>query len=193
MSQNRRIDTKATYENYKGTRNGRNRSTYVYGAALPKSNALPVEEPERRVRKQAGPQPVGPGRRPDRRTKEIQDPEIVRRRNKARRMSFGYALFLTVALCASAYILVNFIQLQSTLITTTKTVAAKERELNTIRLKNDEEYNRIINSIDLEEIKRTAIGELGMVYAKEGQIVYFANESKDYMRQTSDSRSSNGR
>ena len=52
-----------------------------------------------------------------------------------------------------------------------------------MKLANDEEYNRIISSIDLEEIKRIAIGELGMTYAQEGQIVLYVNEDNDYMRQ----------
>ena len=52
-----------------------------------------------------------------------------------------------------------------------------------MRLANDEEYNRIVNSIDLEEIKRIAMGELGMVYAQEGQVITYENKGYDYMRQ----------
>lgn len=43
-------------------------------------------------------------------------------------------------------------------------------------------YSRITNSIDLEEIRRIAIGELGMTYAKEGQIESYSSEGNDYMR-----------
>ncbi len=98
-------------------------------------------------------------------------------------MSAGYVLFLATALCAAAFILVNYIQLQADLTNLTKGVAAKQSELNSLRSENDEKYNRIINSIDLEEIKRIAIGELGMTYAKEGQIIFYADEGDDYMRQ----------
>ena len=75
-------------------------------------------------------------------------------------MSAGYVMFLAAALCAAAFILVNYIQLQSDLTTLTKTVADMESELNGLKLSNDEEYNRIISGIDLEEIKRVAIGQL---------------------------------
>ncbi len=61
-------------------------------------------------------------------------------------------------------------------------VAKKESELNRLKLSNDEEYSRITNSIDLEEIRRIAIGELGMTYAKEGQIESYSSEGNDYMR-----------
>ena len=40
-----------------------------------------------------------------------------------------------------------------------------------MKLSNDEDYSRAASSVDLEEIRRVAIGELGMRYAKEGQIV----------------------
>jgi len=98
-------------------------------------------------------------------------------------MNAGYMFFLAVAMCTAAWILVNYIQLQADLTNLTRSVAEKQSELNNLKLANDEEYNRIISSIDLEEIKRIAIGELGMTYAQEGQIVLYVNEDNDYMRQ----------
>ena len=61
-------------------------------------------------------------------------------------------------------------------------MAKLESRLNTLKLENDENYNRITSSIDLEEIKRVAIGELGMTYAREGQIITYSNAGNDYMR-----------
>ena len=63
-----------------------------------------------------------------------------------------------------------------------KQVAAMESQLNTLKMENDEQYNRILRSVDLEEIKRIAIGELGMTYATEGQIVTYQAAENDYMR-----------
>lgn len=108
--------------------------------------------------------------------------EARKNREKAQHMSFGYVAFLMVAMCASALILINYIQLQADLTTKVKQVARLESELNSMKLANDEEYNRITSSIDLEEIKRIAIGELGMTYAEEGQIVFYSNSGNDYMR-----------
>ncbi len=110
-------------------------------------------------------------------------PEVKKNREKAHHMNAGYVLFLTGALCMSAFILVNYIQMQAELTTLTRVVANRESELNHLKRANEEEYNRITNSIDLEEIKRIAMGELGMVYAQEGQIVTYENETRDYMRQ----------
>ena len=162
MSRNRRNYRQAAYDEEARAYRGRNRNEYVYGNTVRK--LTPQEQWEQ-----------APVRNPH--------PEVRKNREKARHMSAGYVMFLVAALCASAYILVNYIQLQSDLTNLTKIVADKESELNNIRLSNDEEYNRIISSIDLEEIKRVAIGELGMRYAQEGQIIQYENEESDYMRQ----------
>lgn len=98
-------------------------------------------------------------------------------------MNLGYVLFLTAALFSSAVILINYIQVQSDIIITVRNIAALESELNDLRLSNDENYARAASSVDLEEIRRVAIGELGMRYAKEGQIINVTGEGYDYVRQ----------
>lgn len=108
--------------------------------------------------------------------------EARKNRDKARHMNMGYMVFLAAALCTCGIILVNYIQLQSELTTRTKNVAKLESKLNVLKMENDEKYNRITGNIDLEEIRRVAIGELGMTYAKEGQIVPYTSEGYDYMR-----------
>lgn len=124
----------------------------------------------------------------DQRQTPVRKPRTVVRKNrdKARYMNAGYVMFLVAALCGAAYILVNYIQLQAHLTNLTKIVAIRESTLNDLKVKNDEAYNRIISGIDLEEIKRIALMELGMVYAQEGQIIEYENKSADYMRQVTE-------
>lgn len=106
-------------------------------------------------------------------------------REKAEHMSLGYVLFLSLALLATGWILVGYIRLQSDITNSIKRIAALESELNDLKLANDEEYSRITSNIDLEEVRRIAIQELGMKYAEEGQIVVFESESNDYVKQMS--------
>lgn len=113
--------------------------------------------------------------------------ETRKNRDKARHMNLGYVVFLVAAFCTCGFILINYIQLQSELTNRTKGLASLESRLNTMKLTNDEDYSRITSSIDLEEIKRIAIGELGMTYAKEGQIITYSSVENDYMRQVSGS------
>ncbi|MCM1047837.1 MAG: cell division protein FtsL [Clostridiales bacterium] len=106
-------------------------------------------------------------------------------REKAEHMSPGYVLFLSLALIATGYILLGYIRLQSDITNTIENISSLERELNDLKLANDEEYNRITSSVDLEEVRRIAVQELGMRYADEGQIISFTSDNNDYVKQLS--------
>lgn len=108
--------------------------------------------------------------------------EARKNREKASHMNLGYVVFLVAALCLAGFVLVNYLQIQSEVTRKAEVIASMERQLNNLRLSNDEELNRIESSIDMEEIKRIAIGELGMTYAGEGQIQTYTNEGNDYLR-----------
>lgn len=107
-------------------------------------------------------------------------------REKAFYMNFPYVMFLASALVVMGIVLSGYIRLQSGITRTVEHISALEGELNELKLSNDEEYSRITSSVDLEEIRRIAIGELGMRYAKEGQIIGYSTEGSDYVRQFSD-------
>ncbi len=156
MTQTRRMTDRTN--TYRGSRNG----AYVYGNT--------VRQPD--VRRQLEQEP-----------KRKLSNEARKNRDKAHHMNPGYVVFLVAAFCTCAFILINYIQLQAELTNRTKGLAGLESRLNSMRLENDETYNRITNSIDLEEIKRVAIGELGMTYATEGQIITYTGVNNDYMRQ----------
>lgn len=105
-----------------------------------------------------------------------------RNREKAHHMSLGYVVFLVAALLLAGFFVMHYLQLQSKLTNEIKMISSMESQLNKLKMNNDEEYNRILNNVDLEEVKRVAIGELGMVYASEGQIVLYESVGNDYMR-----------
>lgn len=161
MSQTRQHNRRGSYGQRTGVSAGGNRGGYIYG------NTVRKEEIQRQLQE--------PPRRP------VQN-EVRKNRDKARHMSMGYVLFLAAALVVAGLILVNYVQLQADLTNLTKLNATKISELSSLRLANDEAYNRVLSSIDLEEVKRIAIGELGMVYAEEGQIYHYTSEGNDYMR-----------
>ena len=104
-------------------------------------------------------------------------------RDRAMYMNFGYVLFLSAALVIAGIVLIGYLKTQAELTVSIKHVASLESELNDIRLSNDEKLERINSSINLEEIKRIAVEELGMSYAKEGQVVKISGEGSDYVRQ----------
>ncbi|MBD5519424.1 MAG: cell division protein FtsL [Lachnospiraceae bacterium] len=108
---------------------------------------------------------------------------IRKNRERAKHMSAGYVLFLGAALAACGMILVYYIGLQSDITNSVKNISRLESQLNDLKVANEENYSRISSSVDLEEIRRIAIQELGMQYAQEGQIISFASENSDYVKQ----------
>ena len=109
---------------------------------------------------------------------------VRRNRERALYMNVGYVLFLVGAMIAAAIILTGYLRLQSDITNSIKHISQMESRLNELKLENDENYSRITSSINLEEVKRVAIQELGMRYAEEGQIITFDGEGSDYVRQT---------
>ena len=105
-----------------------------------------------------------------------------RNREKAGFMNIGYMSFLCVAMVVAAIVLTNYLGLQSELTNMSKDISQKEVELYNLKAENDEDYNRVMSSIDLEEVRRIAISELGMRYPEEGQIIYYDGKLYDYMR-----------
>ena len=107
-------------------------------------------------------------------------------REKAYHMNFPYVLFLATALVIMGIGLVGYIQLQAEITNSVKNISKLESQLNDLKLANDEAYSRITSSVDLEEIRRIAIGELGMQYAEEGQIINYSVDGSDYVKQFQD-------
>lgn len=125
--------------------------------------------------------------RPDqeihRKPKKKVNNSVRRNRDRAKNMNAGYVLFLWAALVATGIILVYYIGLQSDITNSVKNISTLERQLNSLKVANEEDYSRISSSVDLEEIRRIAIQELGMQYAQEGQIISFASENNNYVKQ----------
>lgn len=121
--------------------------------------------------------------------REMQQPvrrenRVVRKnRDRALYMNLPYVLFLTMALMITGVMLIGYLQAQSNLTVSVKRVAALESELNDMKLANDEQLERINSALDMEEVKRIAVEELGMTYAKEGQVILVSGEGSDYVRQ----------
>ena len=107
-------------------------------------------------------------------------------RERAKHMSAGYVMFLCAAMIITGIILTNYIGLQSDITNSVKHISTLEKQLNDLKLANAEEYSRITSSVNLEEIKRIAIQELGMQYAGEGQIIPFTSQNNDYVKQMAD-------
>jgi cell division protein FtsL len=110
------------------------------------------------------------------------------RRNHERelRMNRSYVVFMTMAVLVFGAFAGIYVHLQSDVTARMKAIASLESQIENVRADNDESYKRINTSVDLAQIRATALGELGMVYAKESQIIYYSVGEDDYMNQYSE-------
>lgn len=124
---------------------------------------------------------------PQERRERGRQPQIHHgRREKTQRLGLGYVLFLTAACGLTLWVCAGYLQLQADNTARVKNIAALETQLSDLKEDNDDEYNRVVTSVDLEEIRDIAINELGMVYAQEDQVVLYDSEGSDYVRQYAD-------
>ena len=166
----------------RGTTARRNRNTvrnsremYVQGNAVKRLQEVPrrtdlhdVQERRRlaQERKQKSAVPVTPA-------KQAVNRRTQRNREKAMAMNKGFVLFLTAVSIA-------------VFTASMKNVANLESELAQLREDNDAYYSQVTFDVDISEIKKKAIGELGMKYPSEDQIQTYVTEGNSYVRQYQD-------
>ncbi len=107
-------------------------------------------------------------------------------REKAVHMNLGYVVFLISALVIAGVVLIGYINLQAEITNSVNRISKMESELYSLKQENDEYETGINSSVDLEEVRRIAMTELGMKYASEGQIINVEGGSDDYVRKYAD-------
>ena len=108
------------------------------------------------------------------------------RENSIQYVNVFYTIFLMAAACMVLWSCVNYLQLQAETTSRVKHIAALETQLEDLRKENDDNYTRIMTSVDLDYIKEVAINELGMVYATADQVVLYDGGTRDYVRQSAE-------
>ena len=98
-------------------------------------------------------------------------------------VSLGYYAFFFLALALCAFVCLGYVRIHSEITASQKRVAALESTLSKLQTSNNEEYERIMGSVDMEEIKRIAMTDLHMKYPDESQVVNVSLEGDDYVRQ----------
>ena len=112
--------------------------------------------------------------------------QAQRNREKAMAMNKGFVLFLTAVSIAVLFTCINYLQVKSEITASMKNVANLESELAQLKEDNDAYYSQVTSAVDISEIKKKAIGELGMKYPSEDQIQTYTTEGNSYVRQYQD-------
>ena len=101
-------------------------------------------------------------------------------------MNKGFVLFLTAVSIAVLFTCINYLQVKSEITASMKNVANLESELAQLKEDNDAYESQVTSSVDLERIRKIAIGRLGMKYPSNQQTTTYATEGGSYVRQYQD-------
>ena len=104
-------------------------------------------------------------------------------RRKKMGMGIAYAVFLSVIIFFMGVVFVKYLSLYYEINTSVDNITAYEEELRTLTLTNDDEEKKLQSSVNIDEVKRIAINELGMTYPDESQVITYERESDDYVNQ----------
>ena len=158
------------------------RGMYVDGNAVRRLQEVPARpyqapgvQTARRVRENMLERPAAQPRQLSR--------EAQRNREKAKSMGRGFVVFLAVVSVAVLFCCVNYLQLKSELTGKIKTVASLETELSQIKEDNNAYESQVTSDVDLNTIKKLAIGRLGMNYPTDDQKKTYTMPSNSYVRQ----------
>lgn len=101
-------------------------------------------------------------------------------------LSVYYTCFLALAAVCIVWGCVHYLQLRAEGIALHKEIVAMEAQLEAKTLENDNAYHNVMNSVDMEEIKRIAMEEYGMAIPRPDQVVEYTFPDMDYVWQFRD-------
>ncbi len=126
---------------------------------------------------------IQPLERPEKRQRQKHHKRKAVYKEQIQYVNVLYTVFLSAAAVMVLWSCVNYLQLQAETTSRVKNIAALETQLENLRKENDDNYTRIMTSVDLDYVKEVAINELGMVYASEDQVILYDGGTRDYVRQ----------
>ena len=107
------------------------------------------------------------------------------RANRAIREDRSRLIRLVVVVVMTLVVCTVFLKLNFQVQQQTYRVAVLQKEIDALRLANEDAQKRIEDARDLYEVREKATS-LGMGYPKEGNVIYYSVDDIDYMFQTGD-------
>ena len=151
---------------------GRYREKYIGGSAAPKRyEEVPLRMPERKRNIEV-----------ERRNREEQRVIAENQRN-ARKIGGLFTFFIACAMVAMLFTCVKFIANKNKKYENDAELARLQSEYTALKEQNDLKKLAIDTGIDYNNIYNRAVGELGMVYATDEQLIRYDRGESEYVMQ----------
>ncbi len=96
-------------------------------------------------------------------------------KNRANAVLIGksYVAFLAAAAAVAVISCVCYLSLQAKVDERVRNISRMQTELEEMTEENNSRYKSIVSSMNLEEIREKAVNDLGMQYARPGQVIHY--------------------
>lgn len=156
--------SRAEQENNRRLRN----QTYIEGTAARKLAAAPARDPKKEQQWYA-----------ERQYKTQEQPLVGFRRN----IDFLTVAMLGIALAIICVLAIQYLSVAAEITEVDKAISSLEDELQAMSQANDSMLATIASDVDLNEVYQVAVGQMGMVYPNNNQIIEFTYADTGYVRQ----------
>ncbi len=99
------------------------------------------------------------------------------------RINVPYVLTLLVVTLLFGYLCFSYLKVNASINASMNRIASLEQQLVKARAENAVMENRLGAQMDLEEVFRIAVEEMGMVYPDENEVVEYTEQMREYVRQ----------
>lgn len=150
----------------------------IYGSAAPKRE---YAEPRRKETA-----PVREPRHNEDSRQRAKEQYAAENRRRASGIGGLYTVFIAAAVAVTLFACVTYIQNINRRSEQAKEIAALEEQLTQMKEANDNRQIAIDTSVDFNYIYSVAVGELGMVHAKDDQVISYESGESEFVIQYTD-------
>ena len=102
------------------------------------------------------------------------------------RINVPYVMMLLAVTLLFGYLCFSYLKVQASINASVNWIANLEEQISKVRSENAVRENRLSAQMDLEEVYRIAVEELGMTYPQENEVVTYSEQMREYVRQYED-------
>lgn len=126
----------------------------------------------------------------DTQQEQVVRPRVTEQPKKAPKLSHGIDFIsmtlLVAAMAITLYLCYNYLQVQGNIVQLERDVAVLEQELDTVLAENSAMEESLSQQTDWDEVCRIAVGELGMVYPNNNEVITYESAEKGHVIQYQD-------
>ena len=126
----------------------------------------------------------------EREQQQIARPRVAEQPKHAPKLSHGIDFLsmtlLVAAMAITLYLCYNYLQVQGNIVQLDRDMLVLEQQLDVVKAENAALEDGLNSQVNWEEVYLTAVGELGMVYPNENEVITYESPERGHVIQYQD-------